>query len=147
MNANRTFFITTVTWQRCPIFRDELRAKLLIDVLFHYREQGKYLLHEFVIMPDHLHMLLTPTLSISLERAVQFIKGGFSYRMGKILKMAIWQQSFTYHRVRDSQDYAQHCLYIQHNPVRAGLVEKPEHYPHLSIHFRNYLDELSKKLS
>ena len=60
MDCQRTFFITTVTWQRTPIFRNDARAQLLIDTMFDYRQQGKYLLHEFVVMPDHIHVLLTP---------------------------------------------------------------------------------------
>jgi REP element-mobilizing transposase RayT len=52
-------------------------AKLLIDVLFHYREQEKYLLHEFVVMPNHFHLLITPSPPATLQRAMQFIKGGF----------------------------------------------------------------------
>ena len=122
MDSQRTFFVTTVTWQRRPIFREEAKVTLLLDVLRHYRDQGKYLLHEFVIMPDHLHLLITPALDVSLERAVQFIKGNFSYRLGKEGKMKVWQESFTNHRVRDAEDYEKHRSYIQLNPVRAGLV-------------------------
>jgi putative transposase len=58
----RTFFVTTVTWKRTPIFRAEERARLLIEVVLHYRDQGKFLLHDFVVMPDHLHLLLTPSM-------------------------------------------------------------------------------------
>src|SRR2546429_8852740 len=83
MNLERTFFVTTVTWKRTPIFRQHASAQLMVDVLKHYAEQGKFVLHEFVIMPDHLHLLLTPAKDISLERALQVIKGGFSYRLGK----------------------------------------------------------------
>ncbi len=142
MDSNRTFFITTVTWQRRPIFRDEFKARPLLEVFFHYRQQGKFLLHEFVIMPDHLHLLITPAPSFSLERAVQFIKGGYSYRLGKTCKIPVWQQSFTNHRVRDAEDFAKHRVYIQFNPVRAGLVERPEDYPYSSLNFRAQLDEL-----
>ncbi|MGB8579279.1 MAG: transposase [Candidatus Sulfotelmatobacter sp.] len=120
--SQRTFFITTVTWQRVPIFRTEARARLLIDVILDYREQRKYLLHEFAVMPDHLHVLLTPSSGISVERAVQFIKGGFSYRLRKEEKILVWQQSFTNHRIRDAEDYERHCEYIRLNPVWAGLV-------------------------
>jgi putative transposase len=122
MDNQRTFFVTTVTWQRRPIFRDGPKVTLLLDVLFHYRDQEKYLLHEFVIMPDHLHLLITPTMDVSLERAMQFIKGNFSYRLGKEAKMKVWQESFTNHRIRDAEDYEKHRSYIQLNPVRAGLV-------------------------
>jgi putative transposase len=54
MDANRTFFVTTVTAQRRALFLVDANSRLLIETLQHYREQGKYLLHEFVIMPDHL---------------------------------------------------------------------------------------------
>src|SRR3989442_7458934 len=82
MNLERTFFVTTVTWKRTPIFRQHA-SQLMVDVLKHHAEQGKFVLHEFVIMPDHLHLLLTPAKDISLERALQVIKGGFSYRLGR----------------------------------------------------------------
>src|SRR5207253_1736359 len=75
MNLERTFFVTTVTWKRTPIFRQHASAQLMVDVLKHYAEQGKFVLHEFVIMPDHMHLLLTPAKDISLERALQEIKG------------------------------------------------------------------------
>jgi putative transposase len=123
MDSPRTFFVTTVTWQRVPIFRVEARARLFIDVLLGYRDQGKYLLHEFVVMPDHVHLLLTPAIEISLERAVQFIKGGYSYRLRKVEKIQVWQESFTNHRIRDAEDCARHREYIRLNPLRARLAQ------------------------
>ena len=134
MDAQRTFFVTTVTWKRLPIFRNENRARLLIDVFFDYREQGKYLLHEFVIMPDHLHALITPAPDISLERAVQFIKGGYSYRLRKLEKIEVWQTSFSNHRIRDEEDYGRHREYIRLNPVRARLVVEAREYPYSSAY-------------
>ena len=128
-DSQRTFFITTVAWQRLPIFRVEARARLLIEVLLDYRYQGKYLLHEFVVMPDHIHVLLTPAVEISLERSVQFIKGGYSYRLRKEEKIQVWQESFTNHRIRDVEDYERHCEYVRLNPVRAGLAQGAMAYP------------------
>ena len=109
----------------------------MVDVLEHYRERKKYALHEFVIMPDHLHLLLTPAADISLERAVQLIKGGFSYRIGKDMSAnakrgLVWQESFTNHRIRDEQDYKHHAEYIRMNPVRARLAGTPELYTYSS---------------
>jgi REP-associated tyrosine transposase len=132
MTFDRTFFITTVTWQRTPLFRHAQPAELMMDVLDHYREQKKYVLHEFVIMPDHLRLLLTPLPEISVERTVQLIKGGFSYRLGKAKRGLVWQESFTNHRIRDEQDYARHAEYIRLNPVRARLAEGAELYPYSS---------------
>ena len=54
MDSDRIFFVTAVTTQRQPIFRREATATLMIDTLVHYRDQQKFLLHGFVIMPDHV---------------------------------------------------------------------------------------------
>jgi putative transposase len=91
-------------------------ARLFIHVLEHYRQQQKYLLHEFVLMPDHFHLLITPTLT--LERAVQLIKGGFSFRAKKELGFGgeIWQPSFYDRRVRDIEEYRSFREYIHLNP-------------------------------
>ena len=141
MDSQRTFFITTVTWKRTPIFRNDARARLLLDVLFEYRRQGKYLLHEFVIMPDHVRALITPAGEIPLERAVQFIKGGFSFRVRRESKIEVWQQSFSNHRIRDAGDYARHSGYIRLNPVRARLVGSAQEYPYSSANSVFSLDD------
>jgi REP-associated tyrosine transposase len=146
VDSDRTFFITTVAWQRAPIFRVEARARLLIEVLFDYRDQGRYLLHEFVVMPDHIHLLITPATDISVERAVQFIKGGYSYRLRKIEKMQVWQESFTNHRIRDAEDYERHCEYIRLNPVRAGLVRAAGEYSFSSANAKYRLDDVPRGL-
>lgn len=143
MDSNRVFFVTTVTARRQPIFRREATANLLIETLASYRDQGKYLLHEFVVMPDHIHALLTPASEISLERAMQFIKGGFSFRLSR---GAVWQASFTNHRVRDWEDYERHREYIWLNPVRARLSERPESYPYSSASGRLRLDPVPQGL-
>jgi putative transposase len=130
MNFDRVFFITTITAGRLPIFRRDSTSRLLLLTLAHYREQGRFLLHEFVIMPDHVHALLTPAPQLSLERVMQFIKGGFSYRLK--FHGPVWQESFTNHRVRDFEDYENHRRYIQMNPVRARLAECAELYPYPS---------------
>ena len=76
-----TYFITVSAFQRQNLFQTERFSRPFIDALFHYRLQHRYLLHEFVVMPNHFHLLLTPT--ESPERAMQLIKGGFSHAQGK----------------------------------------------------------------
>jgi putative transposase len=127
----QTYMITTSTWGRRALFQKEHWAALLIDILYHYRGSA-YLLHEFVIMPDHIHVLLTPL--VSLEKAVQFIKGGFSFRAKKELEsnMEVWQKGFQDHRIRDAADYDGHVTYIWENPVRKHLCQRPEEYPYSS---------------
>ncbi len=83
-------------------------------------------------MPDHLHVLLTP--NTSLEKAAQFIKGGFSYRAKKELgsNIEIWQKGFSDHRIRDAEDYWRHVSYIRENPIRKHLCERVEEYAYSS---------------
>jgi putative transposase len=64
------YFVTASTFQKRSLFQTERMARLFGDVLFHYRGQGRYLLHEFVLMPDHFHVLLSPT--ETLERALHW---------------------------------------------------------------------------
>ena len=135
----QTYMVTSSTWERRALFRNERWAKLVIDTLYHYRGSA-YLLHEFVIMPDHIHVLLTPL--TSLEKAVQFIKGGFSFRAKGELgcQFEIWQRSFTEHRIKGSEDYDRHRSYIFENPVRAGFANNAEDYAHSSARLTSLVD-------
>ena len=97
-----------------------------------------YLLHAYVVMPDHVHLLLTPT-EITLERTMQLIKGGFSHRLGS--KLPVWQRGFTDHRIRDATDYNLRLNYLHRNPVEARLCDNPESYPYSSADPKLRLDE------
>ena len=132
--ADRTFFVTSVTWERRPLFKSDQAATMLIETLFGYRDRGIFQLYEFVLMPDHVHFLLAPRPSLALERAMQFIKGGYSHRFMKETGsgMEIWERSFTNHRIRDVFDYEKHRNYIRSNPIRARLVERPQDYRYSS---------------
>jgi putative transposase len=126
----RTFFVTAATWARRSIFRADPMANLFLDTLQRYRTQGKYRLHEFVLMPDHFHGLLTPVPDVPLEKAGQLIKGGFSFRVKKELgsNTEVWGTGYTEHRINDADDYQHHVTYIHENPVRAQLAETAKAY-------------------
>src|SRR5207249_2275731 len=101
---------------------------------------------EFVIMPDHVHVLLTPL--SSLEKIVQFIKGGFSYRAKKELgsNMEVWQKGFSDHRIRNADDYDLHVFYIHQNPVRGHFCEAPDQCPYSSAYAGFELDPVPQGL-
>ncbi len=140
------YFITASTFQRRLLFSKEPMARLFLEVLFHYRDKKNYLLHEFVLMPDHFHLLLSPTLS--LERSLQLIKGGFSYRAKREVEHSgeIWQPSYYDRRVREIEDYSNFKHYIRRNPVGRGLAGTPEDYPYSSAHPGFLLDEIPERL-
>jgi putative transposase len=87
-------------------------------------------------MPEHVHLLLTPAPDVTLERSIQFTKGGYSHALGAELgrKGEVWQRGFTEHRIRDAADFEAHRDYIHDNPVRRGLVEAAPDYRYCSAY-------------
>jgi putative transposase len=137
----RTFFISTVAWGRRSIFQTDRMASLLIDVMRDNAAKNRMAIHEFVVMRDHLHVILTPAPDQSIEKCVQFIKGGFSFRAKKELQFSgdVWQESFKEHRIADGRDYVQHREYVISNPVRARYVSAPEEWRWSSVHRQEWL--------
>jgi putative transposase len=124
-----TFFITSATFNRRRLFQVTINSALFITTLQHYRQQGHYKLHAFVVMPDHIHLLLTPQ-EITIEKTMGLIKGGFSHRLGS--SFPVWQRGFTDHRIRDRAEFEMRRTYIHQNPVRAQMVHRPEFYEYSS---------------
>jgi putative transposase len=126
-----TYFVTTKAWQNVAVFQVSEIAEAFVAKLFEHRDKGNYRLHEFVLMPNHLHLLLTPSSTTSLEKAMNLIKGGSSHEIHRVRssKMQIWQSGFHESRVRDFADYKTKADYIRFNPVSAHLVDRPEHWP------------------
>ena len=115
-----------------PLLQSERNAMPFIDVLRSYVAAGKFEVQDFVVMPDHVHLLVTVGNDMSIEQAMQFIKGGFSYRVKKEFGYLeeSWQRGFSEVRIEDRQSFLQHQQYIAENPVRAGLVDSPEKFPY-----------------
>ena len=144
-----TYFITASTWMKAALLQSDWSARLFIQVMLEYRNQNKFLLHEFVVMPEHFHLLITPGADTSLERCLQLIKGGFSHRMKRDIGSVglVWQKSFYDHRVRDADELpARARIYIHQNPVRRGLARSPAEFPFSSASGRFELDEVPQRL-
>ena len=109
------------------LFQVTATAELLQRTILDYRSQEKFLLHAFVIMPDHFHALITPAPDVSLEKAMQFIKGGFSFRLKS--KPEVWMRSFNESQIMTKEKFLSCVFYIEENPVRRGLVSTPQAHP------------------
>jgi putative transposase len=136
------YFVTTDTWQKHPIFINAVLAKIVVEQILSCRERGFYKLHAFVVMPDHLHLLLTPAETTTVEKAMQMIKGGSAHRMGveSPQKFPIWHSGFHDRWMRDVEEYRGSKAYIDRNPVEAKLVERSEDYPYSSASGKYGLD-------
>lgn len=137
-----TYFVTTDTWQRRELFPKSPIAEIVEAKLFEYREKGFYLVHRYVVMPDHFHIILTPGATTTLEKAMGLIKGGSSFDIGKAVAMRfpVWHEGFAEHLIRDQDDYETHVRYIDSNPVKAGLTREPGEFPHCSLNGKYPLD-------
>jgi putative transposase len=123
----RTYLVTAVTAERRSLFQVTATAELFERTLLDYRSQGKFLLHAFVIMPEHFHALITPAPDVSLEKAMQFIKGGFSFRLKS--KHDVWMRSFNESQILSEEKFMSCVRYIEENPVRRRLVATAREYP------------------
>ncbi len=87
-------------------------------------------MHAFVLMPDHFHLLITPAVDKTIERAMQYVKGGSAqnFSLERNFHFPVWQRGFSDHRVRDWADYRNHLRYIRENPVRKKLAATPEEF-------------------
>jgi putative transposase len=131
LNPSRTFFATTGTSMGRRLLQSERNASLLIDVLRPLATERKFELHDFVVMPDHLHLLLTVHDEMTIEKAMQLVKGRFSHRLSHECgyKGEIWHRSFTEVQVVNRESLEIHREYIAQNPVQAGLASNPEGFP------------------
>jgi REP element-mobilizing transposase RayT len=111
--------------------RQEDIARLVVDSI-HYGAQAleHYQLHAYVVMANHVHVLLLP--QVDPSKLMQSLKGFTAREANKILRRTgepFWQRESYDHWVRDEQEFGRIRAYIENNPVRAGLVARAEDYP------------------
>jgi len=106
-------------------------ARLMVGSVRHYAEQLRYYeLHAFVVMANHVHLLVLPRVRPS--RFLQTVKGYTAREANRLLGRTgqpFWQAESYDHCVRDDRESDCIKAYIENNPVRAGLVANPEDYP------------------
>jgi putative transposase len=126
----RLFFVTTGTAGGGSLFQTERTANLFIEVLRSCIRSKRIDIQDFVVMPNHVHILMVVPGNMSLEKAVQLIKGRFSFRAKKKLGYMgeVWQRGFSDVRILDEVSHQRHRDYIDHNPAKAGLVMDSAEY-------------------
>ena len=130
------------------LFQKNEYADLLLATLLRYRDAGEFQLHEFVVMPNHIHLLLSLDDQHTISRAMQMVKGGFSHALQQIgpKRPAVWQPSYYEHRVRNLDEYDRIRKYIHANPVRRGLVPTASDYFYSSAITAFRMDEVPEGL-
>jgi putative transposase len=134
----RTFFVSSRTDGGRALLQTERMANLFLDVLRSYAAEGRFRIHDFVVMRNHFHLLLSVNGEMTVEKAVQLIKGNFSYRAKRELayQWQVWQRGFSEVRVYDRESFLYYRKYIDENPVKAGYTQSIGEYPYCSAYFR-----------
>jgi len=155
------YYITTVVYNRLPIFTAANYVIAVIDSLNFYRYKQQYKILGYVIMPDHLHLLIWLQGMSTISDVMRDLKKFTAVRIirqaeveGKqewlaAFKQAgtktgrsqnkVWQDSFWDKIIYSDKLCRQKLNYIHRNPVRAGLVESIEAYPYSS--YRSYVND------
>jgi len=124
------YFITTTTEGRNPVFADDKYALILWDVINNQRKRNRFYLLGFVIMPDHLHLVVVPRGGIKTSFIMQEIKKGGARLINRSRKWKgkLWMKEYYDYVIRDEADLVEKINYIHYNPVNKGLVENEEEY-------------------
>ena len=135
--ANRALFVTFCKLMPPP-FTAEARNVILQHCL--YDDGKRYVLHAAVVMPEHVHLLLSPLLddegwSFGQAAILKLIKGSSARSVNKLLgsRGPVWQEESFDHVLRSQESLEEKLEYIRQNPVRRGLVTKPEGYAWLWV--------------
>ena len=142
-----SYFITIVTQGRQPILIDNIA--LLRDSFKRSKQRYNYHIDAIIILPDHMHMIITPKNSHDYPKIITHIKRSFVYGLDKNLKeeaklkltsssyhrklSGIWQKRFYEHTIRGEKDWLEKMDYIQHNAVKHGHVDNWETWEYSSF--------------
>jgi REP element-mobilizing transposase RayT len=154
------YHITTVVHDRLPIFTRPSFIIPLLDSLNFYRHKRQFKMLGYVIMPDHIHLLIWPQ---GTSRVAEIMRDFKKFTAVRIIRQAevedradwlaafqqagsqtgrssnkVWQDSYWDTNIYTEKFLRQKLNYIHLNPVRAGLVEGPAEYPYSS--YRNYMN-------
>lgn len=131
-SENQIYFITTVIHKRRKIFVNLDVCRNIILQMKRFDDDGVVNTIAWVIMPDHIHWLFQLNASDNLEQVLKKFKGRSARKINLLLgvKGTFWQHAYYDHALRKDEDVKKVARYIVANPLRAGLVERIEDYPH-----------------
>jgi len=139
-----SYYLTVVTHKRNPILIDNIQ--LLRESFAVSKQKYNYSIEAIVILPDHMHMIITPRYAKEYPYIIRTIKQYFSkkcptkyyedieqsmsrYKEGY---KPIWQKKYYEHTIRDTKDFEARLEYIYNNPIKHGYVENIDDWDYTS---------------
>jgi len=126
------YFLTVATFQRRPILDCSSAAEILRAEWSNALTRHGWSVGRYVIMPDHIHFFARP--SDKAKPLSDFLRLWKEWTSKRLIRECdfnnpVWQAEFFDHVLRSDENYGAKWAYVRHNPVRAGLVSKPEDWP------------------
>jgi len=139
-----SYYLTIVTHRRKPILIDNIA--LLRQSFAQSKKRFDYRIDAIVVLPEHIHMVITPENTTDYPQIIGAIKAYFSRHYTgedgtfeqsnsrhKKRYRAIWQKRYYEHTIRDEKDWHETMQYIKHNPIKHGLVARVEDWEYSSF--------------
>ncbi len=133
-DSARTLFITFNVYRKKPLFRNPNACSFFLHTLRYYKPQLNFKLLGYVVMEDHIHLLMRTPPEISISPIIQKIKGAFGrkWKMMVHWKGPVWQKSFFNSTVHDHVSLKQRLDQIHNHPVQRGLSPSRTGYEYSS---------------
>jgi putative transposase len=139
--SGQSHFITFTCYRRLPHLQGEKAREVFVAALEQARLHYQFLVYGFVVMPEHVHLLISEPERATVANAIQSLKISSSKQSavdrecdGR--RASLWQRRYYDRNVRDYEEFVEKLRYIHRNPVKRGLAGKPEDWTWSS--FRHY---------
>ena len=133
-HSNQSHFLTFSCYQRLPHFFNERFRDIFLDCLERTRRRYRFLVYAYVIMPEHVHLVVSEPEKGLLATSMQALK--VSFIRTSEFKGTFWQKRYYDHNIRDYKSFTNKLRYIHRNPVKRGLCRTAMNWNWSS--FRHY---------
>jgi putative transposase len=132
--SGQSHFLTFSCYHRRPFLAQMQMQDAFLLALEHVRRRLEMRVYGYVVMPEHVHLLLSEPAEGKLALAVQLLKAEVSVRARKENKRIegespFWQRRYFDHNVRNYEGFVTQLRYLHRNPVKRGLCTAPEDWP------------------
>jgi REP-associated tyrosine transposase len=136
--SRQTHFVTFSCYRRQPKFSSPANCDLFVTCLEKMRQHFEMCVYGYVVMPEHVHLLLSEPDSAALADAIHFLKLSFAKNVHRINEApgTFWQKRYYDRNVRNEREFKVKLRYLHRNPVKRGLVKEPAEWKWSS--FRHY---------
>jgi putative transposase len=138
--TRHSHFVTFSCYRRQQNFRSPEIYDLFVQCLEDMRRRFSMCIYGYVVMPEHVHLLISEPEQGVLAEAIHYVKLSFAKRLRsrehRVELRSFWQKRYYDRNVRDAREFSIKLRYLHRNPVKRGLVKDPTEWKWSS--FRHY---------